>query len=71
MLVLYHPGASSQQQMSQGVGPPARLAATGHAFIHDYYMFTSYVMPAAQLVISDHKDPNDHHSVTFKVCMTA
>ena len=66
VLVLYHPGAS-QQQTSQAVGPPAHLAATGHTFIHDYYMFTSYVMPAAQLVISDYKDPNNHHNVTFKV----
>jgi hypothetical protein len=73
VLVLYHPGASQQQtssQTAQGAGPPAHLAGSGHTFVHDYYMFTSYVMPAAQLVISDYKDPNDHHNVTFKVTTT-
>ena len=68
VLVLYHPGASQHQMGSpQGASPPAHLAATGHTFVNDYYMFTSYVMPAAQLVIGDYKDPNNHHNVTFKV----
>ena len=55
VLVLYHP-ETAQLHMN-----------TSPFNISDYYMFTSYVMPEAQLRISDLPDETGDYPVTFKV----
>ncbi|CAI8014692.1 hypothetical protein GBAR_LOCUS9179 [Geodia barretti] len=62
VLVLYHP--SSQQAVQKQAESP--LSAQFNTFNHDYYMFTSYVLPAAQLSIASHPT-GDMYPVTFKV----
>ena len=70
VLVLYHPEASQNSQNSNLSNTIQPSGSPVHAFAHDYYMFTSYVMPAAQLVVSDFPDRLEgYYDVTFKVCV--
>ena len=57
VLVLYHP-ETTQLHMNTS---PLKIHGS------DYYMFTSYVMPEAQLHISDGPDETGDYPVTFKV----
>ena len=58
MLVLYHPTDPDT------VSLPTRSSV--QPFAADYYMFTSYIMPEAQLSVSD-SAVDGYYSVSFRV----
>lgn len=69
VLVLYHPSSVTQEETAtngQTTATPIHLGGS-HTFAHDYYMFTSYVLPAGQLKVGDQADHLGLYPVHFKV----